>query len=92
MGALQRLTHHLRVADALKAVVGAAISELNYGVHHVGARLHLGSEQHRADAGVRTTADVADLVKRRVLADFFASEISGATVSLLKVLKVLVPM
>ena len=127
VGALQRLAHDLGVADALEAVVGAAVGELHDGIdhvparslhvlgvdevrhaelaghgfafgvevdaddlvgthhlraldhvqadasqaehHHVGARLHLGGEQHRANAGGDAAADVADLVERRVLAD-----------------------
>src|SRR6266851_4672502 len=35
----------------------------------IGARLHLGRVDHRADPGGDATADIADLVERRVLAD-----------------------
>ena len=38
--------------------------------HHIGARLDLGGVDDRADAGGDAAADVADLVERRVLADF----------------------
>ncbi len=45
MRALQRLAHHLRVADALEAVVRAAIGQLHDGVDHV--RHFLGVDEVR---------------------------------------------
>ncbi len=38
--------------------------------HHIAARLHLGVEDHGADACGHPAADIANLVKGRVLADF----------------------
>src|SRR5690606_39080174 len=46
-------------------------TETEYG--NGGARLNLHGEEHGADARGHTTADVADLVERRVLADFCQS-------------------
>ena len=36
----------------------------------VGARFHLGSKQHGADAGSDAATDIANLVERRIAADF----------------------
>jgi hypothetical protein len=37
--------------------------------HDIGAGLHLGGEQHRADAGGDAAADIANLVERRIFTD-----------------------
>ena len=42
VAALQRLAHHRGVADALEAVVGAAVGQLDDGVDHVAASLPSG--------------------------------------------------
>ncbi len=55
--------HHLRALDHVQA--DAAQTEH----HHVRAGLHLGREQHRADAGGHAATDVTNLVEGRVLAD-----------------------
>jgi hypothetical protein len=58
-----------RVLDHLRALNHVQANAAQAEHHHVGTRPHLRGEQHRTHAGGHATADVADLVEGRVLAD-----------------------
>src|SRR6267143_681649 len=84
VAALERLAHEIDVADALEAIVGAAVGQTHQvralddvqpnaaqaKHHHVRAGLDLGGIDDRPDAGRDAAADVTDLLEGRVLADF----------------------